>query len=98
MENEIRPVYQDINESPFFVEYNDFTFYFSSAFYQRNFKLKLPGYIREEEFKLKNRYRIINEKFFEILHEVLAISLYKKIEKRGFRVYKNNEKYNESGD
>lgn len=98
MENEIKPVYQNIEESPFFVEYIDFTFYFSSAFYQRNFKLKLPGYIREEEFKLKNRYRIMNERFFEILHEVLAISLYKKIEKRGFRVFKNNEKYNESGN
>ena len=98
MEEEIKPVYQNIDESPFFVEYNEFTFYFSSAFYQRNFKIKLPNYIREEEFKLKNRYRILNEKFFDILHEVLAISLYKKIEKRGFRVLKNNEIYNESGD
>ena len=96
--DDIKPVYQDIEESPFSVEYNGFTFYFSSAFYQRNFKLRLPNYIREEEFKLKNRYRIINERFFEILHEVLAISLYKKIEKRGFRVYKNDEIYNESGD
>ena len=48
MNEEIKPVYQDIEESPFFVEYNDFTFYFSSGFYQRNFKIRLPGYIREE--------------------------------------------------
>ncbi len=98
MNDELKPVYQNIDDSPYYLEIENFTFYFSSAFYQHNFKLKLPGYLREEEYKMRNRYKIINSEFFDLLKEVLMISLYKKIEKRGFKVFKDNKIYNESGD
>lgn len=91
-------VYNDIEESKFFLEYKDFTLYFSSAFYLRNFKLRFPSFLREETFKLKNRYKIINNEFIEFLEEILIIAYYKKVEKRGFRVYKNDERYIEKGD
>lgn len=90
-------VYQDIEESPFYYDYEDFKFYFSSQFYRRNFKLKVEDYIKQETYKLKNRYKIFNNKFYEILKEVLLISLYKKIEKRGFKVYLNEVRYIEDG-
>lgn len=98
MNDELKPVYQNIDDSPYYLEIENFTFYFSSAFYLRNFKLKLPGYLREEEYKMRNRYKIVNSKFFDLLKEVLMISLYKKIEKRGFKIFKDNKIYNESGD
>lgn len=95
---ETKIVYNDIEESIYYLEYKEFTLYFSSAFYLRNFKLKFPGYYREELFKLRNKYKVNNVKFFEILEEVLIISFYKKIEKRGFRIYKNEERYVEGGE
>jgi len=90
-------VFQDIEESPFYYKYENFTFYFSSQFYRKNFKLKIDDYIKQETYKLKNRYKIFNAKFYEILKEVLLISLYKKIEKRGFKVYLNEVRYIEDG-
>lgn len=91
-------VYNDIEESIYYLDYKEYTLYFSSAFYLRNFKLRFPTFYREEMYKLRNRYHVKNIKFFEILEEVLIIAYYKRIEKRGFRVYKNNERYNESGE
>lgn len=90
-------VYQNIEESPFFYQFENYKFYFSSQFYRRNFKNRIEAYIKEETYKIKNRYKIINDRFFDVLKEVLIISYYKKIEKRGFRVYKNEERYLENG-
>ena len=98
MNEDLNKVYQDINESPYYVEIDDFTFYFSSDFYRKKFKNSVYSYVKEEEFKLRNRYHILNINFFNLLKEVLMISLYKKIEKRGFRVYKEDLIYIESGD
>ena len=81
-------VYNNIDESPYVYEYNEYKFYFSSEFYARNFRLRLESYVKEEVYKLKNRYKILNTKFLEDLKEILYISLYKRIEKRGFRIYK----------
>lgn len=81
-------VYNNIDESPYCLEYNEYKFYFSSEFYKRNFGLRLEPYVKEETYKLANRYKILNSKFLDDLKEVLYISLYKKIEKRGFRIYK----------
>ena len=81
-------VYNNIDESPYCFEYNEYKFYFSSEFYKRNFSIRLDQYVKEETYKLINRYKILNSKFLEDLKEVLYISLYKKIEKRGFRIYK----------
>lgn len=90
-------VYQNIEDSPFFFQYENYKFYFSSQFYRRNFMNRIDNYILEESYKIKNRYKIINDKFFEILKEVLLVSFYKKIEKRGFRIYINEERYKENG-
>ena len=81
-------VYNNIDESPYCLEYKEYKFYFSSEFYKRNFSLRLEPYVKEETYKLANRYKISNSKFLDDLKEVLYISLYKKIEKRGFRIYK----------
>jgi hypothetical protein len=86
-------VYQNIEESPFSLKYEEFEFFFSSQFYKRNFKKRVDSYILEETYKIKNRYKIKNEKFVAILKEVLLIALYKKIEMRGFRIYKSGERY-----
>lgn len=90
-------VYQNIEESPFFFQYENYKFYFSSQFYKRNFKNRIENYLKEESYKIRNRYKIMNDRFFDILKEVLLISYYKKIEKRGFRIYKNEERYIENG-
>lgn len=96
--NEKIIVYQNIEESPFYYDYENFRFFFSSAFYRRNFKNRIDSYINEETFRLKNRYKVINEKFFDkMLKEILLISYYKRIEKRGFRVYLNEVRYLENG-
>lgn len=93
MKEKIPNVYQNIEESIYSYRYLNYEFYFSSQFYKRNFKLRLDQYIKQETYKLKNRYKTLNEEFIESLQEVLLIALYKQIEKRGFRVYKNNERY-----
>lgn len=90
-------VYQNIEESPIYYDYENFRFYFSSAFYRRNFKTRIDSYINEETYKIRNRYKIFNEKFFDLLKEVLLVSYYKKIEKRGFKVYLNEVRYKEDG-
>lgn len=90
-------VYQNIEESPIYYDYENFRFYFSSGFYRRNFKTRIEAYINDETYKIRNRYKIFNEKFFDLLKEVLLISYYKKIEKRGFKVYLNEVRYKEDG-
>lgn len=89
----VKIVYQNIEESPFSLKYDEFEFFFSSQFYKRNFKKRVEPFIMEETYKIKNRYKIRNEKFVANLKEVLLIALYKKIEMRGFRVYKSGERY-----
>ena len=89
----VKIVYQNIEESPFSLKYDEFEFFFSSQFYKRNFKKRVDPFILEETLKIKNRYKIRNEKFVANLKEVLLIALYKKIEMRGFRVYKSGERY-----
>ena len=73
-ENEKIKVYQNIEESPIFYQYENFKFYFSSQFYRRNFKNRIEGYLKEESYKIMNRYKVLNDRFFEILKEVLLIS------------------------
>lgn len=85
-------VYQNINDSIYVYKFENYEFYFSSQFYKRNFKLRIESYIKEETYKLKNRYHINNEEFLERFKDILIISFYKKIEKRGFRIYLNGER------
>lgn len=80
-------IYNDLNESVYVFKYDDLTFYFSS-------KLYLEKFIREHLFFIKDETMKLNVKFKCNLYcdEMILLLLYKKIEKRGFRVlYKDNE-------
>lgn len=85
-------IYLDLKESEFFYKYNGLKFFFSSQMYLQKFKLNVGNYVKEENIKLKNRYKIKCD--FSIY---LLLSYYKQIEKRGFYVLGlNNEKINDT--
>ena len=78
-------VYNDIDESTYLFSYNDMVFYFSSNFYKEKFENEYISFIKEETDKLRLKFKCNIEADYMIL-----LLLYKKIEKRGFRVeYKN---------
>lgn len=71
----------ELEDSPFFLRIDDFMFYFSSAFYQKKFEDGYKEYIRSETLKLNVRYKMI-----VYADEMLLLSFYKTVEKRGFKV------------
>lgn len=75
-------VYTDIKQSNYSYEYKRFKFYFSSMFYLAKFEKELYNYINIEGIKMNNKYRVMLDS-----DEYLSLSLYKNIEKRGFKVY-----------
>lgn len=77
-------IYYDINKSPYVYKTVYFDFYFSSQFYLNKFKREVYEYIDIEQNKLKVKFRHLVS--FE---RILMLDYYKKIEKRGFRVYDN---------
>jgi len=80
-------IYNDINESIYTFKYDDLVFYFSSKFYLEKFIKDHINFIRDETMKLKIKF-----KCNIYCDEMILLLLYKKIEKRGFKVlYKNNE-------
>lgn len=80
-------IYYNIDESCFKFDYDDMTFYFSSLFYLQKFEKEYALFIKDETLKLNLRFDANIECDYLIL-----LSLYKKIEKRGFRVYYNNSR------
>lgn len=78
-------VFRNIEESNYNYSYKRFTFTFSSKFYINKFTKELNSYINNETNKL-SKYNLYLES-----DEFLALSLYKKIEKRGFLVIYNEE-------
>ena len=74
-------VFYELENSPFFLRIEDFMFYFSSDFYKKKFEEGYKDYIRNETLKLNVRYRMI-----VYADEMLLLSYYKMIEKRGFKV------------
>ena len=77
----------ELEDSPFFLRIDDFMFYFSSSFYKDKFEDGYKEYIRSETLKLNVRYKMIVD-----ADEMLLLSFYKMVEKRGFKVkYKGNE-------
>lgn len=74
-------IYYNIKESEYKIDYQNFTFYFSSLLYKRKFEKEVKMYISDESYKIKTKYLTHLE-----ASEYLALSLYKKIEKRGFNV------------
>ena len=80
-------IYNDLNNSTYSVTYDNFTLYFSSNFYKEKFVKNVDNFIKEETDKVKVKYKcdVYSDELFILL-------LYRKIEKRGFRVlYKNKE-------
>ena len=75
-------VFYELEDSPFSLSIGDFKFYFSSLFYKDKFRKGYKDFIKCENLKLNVRYNGDIE-----LNDMLLISLYKKIEKRGFRVF-----------
>lgn len=75
-------IYYDINKSPYKFETIYFTFYFSSQFYLNKFKTNYYNYVTDEQNKLKVKLKN-NVDFIKIF----SLDYYKKVEKRGFRVY-----------
>lgn len=78
-------VYYNLDESTYLFNYQRFTFIFSSKFYIEKFKKELSSYVDIETRKLVSKYQVNLEG-----SEYLALSLYKKIEKRGFKVLFND--------
>lgn len=74
-------VYNIIEESPYFIDKKGLRFYFSSNFNKERFVKSFDEYVKNENRKLINRYKVNID-----LAQYMALSLYKKIEKRGFRV------------
>lgn len=80
-------VYNDINESNYTFKYDNLVFYFSSKFYQEKFIREYSDYLKDEIMKLKIKF-----KCNIYCDEMILLLLYKKIEKRGFKVlYKGKE-------
>lgn len=84
----MKNVYNIIDESPFYFDKNGLRFYFSSELNRKRFKDKFKEWILEENTKLNNRY------LFNIdLTTPLLLSLYMKIEKRGYKVLRIDDNF-----
>ena len=82
----IGKVYYNLYESEYHYKFKRFEFVFSSKLYINNFKKNFENYTYIENEKIRAKYQVDLE-----ASEYLALSLYKKIEKRGFLVYYNDE-------
>ena len=82
-----RGIYLNIKESDYSYNFKGLIFYFSSKKYLEKFKETVKSYLENEIYKIKIKYNInISIDLF------IIISYYKKIEKRGFRIYDNLNK------
>ena len=82
-----RGIYYDLNDSTYTLKVEGLTFYFSSKFYLEKFTREYSNFIKDETMKFKIKY-----KCNAYIDEMLLLLLYKKIEKRGFKVlYDGNE-------
>lgn len=76
-----RGIETDLSKSIYKSVYGEYVFTFSSKIYKLKFDGMLDNYIKEETTKIYKRYNInLKCDYF------LAIALYNKIEKRGFRI------------
>ena len=84
-------IYNDINESNYIFTYDRLIFYFSSKFYLEKFVREYSDFIKDETMKFKIKY-----KCNAYIDKMLLLLLYKKIEKRGFRVLYNDTNIREN--
>ena len=76
-------IYYNIEDSDIKLNYRDLILYFSSDLNAKRFKEKSNNFVELENQKLKNKYHLELD-----LSDLLILSYYTKIEKRGFKVYK----------
>ena len=85
-----RGIYYDIKESDYSAKLNvnneEIILYFSSNFLKKKFLNNIAIYIHNENIKLSILYKIDID-----ATKLLILSYYKKLEKRGFRVYINEK-------
>ena len=85
-----RGIYYDLKESDYVVILNvnnkEIRLFFSSLFIRKKFIENIYEYIKNQNMKLSSMYKLNID-----LTEMLLLSYYKKIEKRGFRVLINNK-------
>ena len=81
-------VYNIIEDSVFYQDKKGLRFYFSSEFNKKRFKKGVDLFIKTENRKVENRYKVRID-----LDQFMAITFYKRIEKRGFRVFDLDNKY-----
>ena len=74
-------IYNDIEDSKYYVEIGKLRLYFSSEFNLDRFTRGYEKFIKEENLKIENKYQVNL-----LCNYYLLISYYKKIEKRGFKV------------
>lgn len=79
-------VYNDINKSDYSFKYDNLVFYFSSKLYLEKFVREYSQFLKDEIIKIKLKYQS-----YVYCDEMILLLLYKKIEKRGFRVLYNNK-------
>lgn len=93
MKNTENKIYNNIEESDYFLTYKDYKFYFSSKFYMNKYIKLLNEIFDKNKIIMLKRYLIVNnEKFENMVDSILFIYIYQITEKRGFRVYYNNER------
>ena len=76
-----RGVFYDLEDSIYTVSASGLIFYFSSRLHQKKFSEGLKFFIEKESKKLKYYYNV--DVSFDTF---LAVSFYKRIETRGFRI------------
>lgn len=81
-----RGVYYDLSKSIYKFKYKELTFYFSSKFNLTRFIGKHLIYLRSENLKINSHFDCIFS-----MDYVILINLYKKIEKRGYKIKLNND-------
>lgn len=84
-------VYNNIDESTYIFEYDKLKFYFSSQFYLNKFKNEYSNFLKDEQMKIKLKY-----KCNIYCDDMILLLLYKRIEKRGFKVLYNDFPINEN--
>lgn len=86
-------VYNDINDSTYYLDVGKARLFFSSEFNKSRFLANYNYYIKEETCKLEKKYHVKI-----VANYYLMFAFYKKIEKRGFRIENNvtNAKINEN--
>lgn len=77
-----RGICENLELSPYSVCREGFVFYFSSRVYLRKFNERLPAWEREINERITKRYGVTVK--FSVM---AAVSLYNKIETRGFLIY-----------